>query len=329
MAFAIETMTTYCIVGTATKIKWCVDKEVMECEGVKYLKLARNYWSPFAKICKEDNPNIPFPEPPKYSLAASVGYTELVKLRNEATEHQRDALAIAAVPELFRGDDFDVKRARKVQLKHCARVQETQTRIIVAIPGLVDTDGWQATIEMLTPLSSRDDICIRFDDNTIALTIKWLKQSRWTANNFHQKNTNTNNVFARKTWHGETCWFKKMEDGKFKKCNESGELIHVTVLDGAESDHGQYMNSEVFLAGEDGEEPNDDAPECDVSEADEDGEEHNDDAPDEQQTEHAGADACQGVSDTEPFVSSGVGAPVVNAKFHGGKVQLSMREYFK
>jgi hypothetical protein len=314
MAFKIETITTYGIVGSATKIKWCVDKEVMECEGVKYLKLARNYWSTFAKICKEDNPNIPFPEPPKYSLAASVGYTELVKLRNDATEHQRDALATAAVPELFRGDDFDVKRARKVQHKHCARVQETQTPISVAIPGLVDTDGLQSTIEMLTPMSSRDDICIRFDDNTIALTIKWLKQSRWTANNFHQKNANSNNVFARKTWHGETCWFKKMVDGKFKKCDESGELIHVTVLDGAESDHGQYMNSAVFVA-EDGEENNyDDVPETEAFEAGEVGEDCNDDA---------GAEAC------ELVVYSGVGAPVVNANLHGGKVQLSMRDYFK
>ena len=43
MAFKIETITTYGIVGSATKIKWCVDKEVVDCEGVKYLKLARNY----------------------------------------------------------------------------------------------------------------------------------------------------------------------------------------------------------------------------------------------------------------------------------------------
>jgi hypothetical protein len=231
----IEEKHFYEVTSPGSKIKWLIGVTDLISSGTKYfVKLPRTYSSGFSRLVKDNNPNIPTPEPPHYSLAASVGYRQLVKLRNAAAESLRDYIASEAVPDVFRGDGFDVKRARKtMKPKKDANVEPVSLHI--TIPGVTDSDQGQR-IEVLEPLHGcRDNLYVLFDEDTVSTIIQWLKDTPWTSQWIGTRRKDANGVYRRARVNGVVDWYKKVHD-KWVKCKETGDPMDGVAVCDAEPD---------------------------------------------------------------------------------------------
>ena len=90
------------ITSSDGKVKWEVDhKNIVEVEDKSFVKLARSTYG-FARLVFHRCDQVPNPLPKGYSLTASLGYEELLKLRNQMHAIEFIESAREGVPGLFK-----------------------------------------------------------------------------------------------------------------------------------------------------------------------------------------------------------------------------------
>ena len=90
------------IASSDGKVKWEVERRNrVLVDGQEFVKLPRSACG-FAKLVFHKCEHVPIPLPKGYSLTASSGYDELVKLRNKKQAEVLVAADLESVPALFK-----------------------------------------------------------------------------------------------------------------------------------------------------------------------------------------------------------------------------------
>ena len=155
---------------------WSVPPEdTVEIEGSTFVKLGRSARG-FAPLVFHENQNLPDPLPAGYSLTASVGYNELVKLRSDAaTAHKMNSSGISP---LFQ--NAQKKNSQKLTRKD---ITDSRGKPIVVNLYIPDADP----IQCLASACAQDSLQVSLSDGTIHDVILYLRNRPWDSSLMREK----------------------------------------------------------------------------------------------------------------------------------------------
>ena len=162
--------------------RWTVENEcVMHVDGVPYVKLRRKTRG-FASVVFNGCSDLPSPLPPCYSLTASVGYQDLVRRRQAQQNQEYVDKELETVPALFKNRGQQARAPNK-------RARQTRDSLKKARehPATMTLDLGNQTVDVLRAVHPRDDLCVRFDEQTLETVITFLQQSAWSTDAMKKK----------------------------------------------------------------------------------------------------------------------------------------------
>lgn len=217
------------------------DADLRHVGGKTFVRLARN-GKGIAKFCFADNPNVPDPVPPTFSLTASEGYGQLVALRNAMAI---DAKVDAAMSQ--RGLDSDLFRA-------AIEKQVRQATLTKAEVAKAKSDGSYCTITMpdasgtincLAPVWDRNNLWVEVDKDQIDRFVTFLKKTPWKGS-MQKVYREPGSLRQRVRRNGKVVFYKTVKmalpgQTKWLRCDANGEV------DVPESDveHGAHDGGEL------------------------------------------------------------------------------------
>ena len=160
-------------IETIHKIKygaqsWTVPPNcVKDVDGDTFVKLPRSSKG-FAKLVFENNPNLPNPIPPSYSLTASKGYGELLDLRKAAAIAEKAQRS--GISALFQSG---YQNRASVKRKDIAESRDK--------PAVVTLSFQAKSVRCLATECDRDALCIFFDAIDITACIEFMRESPWDS----------------------------------------------------------------------------------------------------------------------------------------------------
>ena len=199
---------------------WYVaDDDLQHVGGKTFVRLARN-GKGIAKFCFADNPNVPDPLPPTFSLTASEGYGQLVALRNAMA---LDAKVDAAMSQ--RGLDSDLFRAaiekqvRRATLTKAefAKAKSDGSYCTITMP---DASG---TINCLAPVWDRNNLWVELDKDQIDRFVTFLKKTPWKES-LQKVYREPGSLRKRPRRNGTVAYYKAGTSGKLVRCDANGEV---------------------------------------------------------------------------------------------------------
>lgn len=177
MACAVTIQQVWSISTHDGKKTWHVPaNQCLEVNGKTFVKLPRSNCQ-FAPLVFHGCTDLPCPKK-ELSLTASVGYDELLKLRNtmQASELQTDA--VNAAPEIFKAL---LKGSGKQQKQKDKKRSQQELKELRLCPDTVSITINDWSFDVLKPVCATDELAVEMDPDTISKIIKYLQQKGFSS----------------------------------------------------------------------------------------------------------------------------------------------------
>ena len=180
----------YRVSTPGAKAKWEFDaRSIIMVENRPFVKLPRACFG-FAKLVFEGCADVPDPLPKGYSLTASLGYTELATRRNNIQAQHLLDKERELVPELFRNTAPVPSRPSRQTRESVTAARKHPESITMTLPEISIEGEPPASIELLRPVHSKDDLCVLLEVSVLQNVIAFLKQGGWAAENTQARRKN-------------------------------------------------------------------------------------------------------------------------------------------
>ena len=221
---------TYKIMTPDHKVKWEFDKRVVSTVGGReFVKLARSGYG-FAKLVFHKCQDIPQPAPPWYSLSASRGYDDLIKMRNELQSDHLVAKDRDNIPELFRAAAKVAPKPTR-QSRGAKAADKINLGVLeLTLPGIVDNAGEEMRIDVVRPVDSTETLRVLLDPTTLTHVIRFLQAGAWSEERIQKKRKHVpdsapKGVFARTDRKGHRFFIQK-QGSSHRKVREGDWSTH-------------------------------------------------------------------------------------------------------
>ena len=165
--------------GLKSHAKFMNSVDVVEIEGeATYVRFGCQNSSLIALVC-EANHLAPSPDmrrKSKFSLSRSIGLAKLIELRNEA---QAQALQEPIGCSLFDPSPSKKKPRISRTRSQINDMRKMHRSIDVDVPSHTSTSGFK-TVKMLRPISSRDNVFVEYDPDSLACVLQFIRGAGFT-----------------------------------------------------------------------------------------------------------------------------------------------------
>ena len=168
--------------------KWKIKSDsVRSIEGVTYVKIMP-YCQSFIRFIVDGA--FKLPTTVKMSLAGTDGYMELIKLRNSASkclhdELNSDASASADHQDLFAVADASQPKKKRLSVAQLREIRSAPTHIEFTVPGIGGAQPLD--VGSIRAAHPEDNMWIRFDEDTLAHVVRYLRVSVTDAECLQQR----------------------------------------------------------------------------------------------------------------------------------------------
>ena len=207
--------------------KWLVRPEQLtNINGDAFLKLPRSHvavngFARFVMGCQADEES---------TLTVSLGYDKLVELRNVAAAAAAEQLVATTIPEIFRKQrksSETQQKLRRTSRSDVKRKRDNPKCLRIDVPAIMSEQGDHASqwtvafaLRVMEPVSTRDDLCIEFDETSLLNVIKFMRVMGFAAK-ARERSEVAKGVWMRKDPKGNVFFITKV-DGRYKRCDYNG-----------------------------------------------------------------------------------------------------------
>jgi len=217
-------MTMECVKRiTYDGIRWEPSPQLLcDVDGVTYIKIprAKPCCCAFARMCFKDT------DPEHYSVAASIGYKELVEKRNQAQSAELQA-DVDEPPQPPPGSlqALFLQNAKQPMASPSAkrpRTSRSEIRNMRVNPAVIQIEippfgeHPATTLDVLRPVHPRDDLTVRLDVVVLQTIVQYIRNEGF-SDQYMRKPRDTRlpkGIYERKDGTGKPVFLKMQRDGK-------------------------------------------------------------------------------------------------------------------
>jgi len=169
-------------VSLGGNVQWPVKAHrILQVGGAQYVKLQPWDCTLVRLVCEGIVESVP----KNATMAQTYGFTELMRLRNEAQAAELSQADRPAVSLLFDNPEPQNKRKKQRSKETIRKMRESPDVVNVRLP--TEVDGVPAEISMVRPVHPNDDIAVRLDESTLDNVLGFIRDKGITADDLTLK----------------------------------------------------------------------------------------------------------------------------------------------
>jgi len=152
-------------------------EDVITADNMPFIRMRSNSWTLMGVIF-EKNPDAPVTGKSLkgVSLTCCIGLNKLMQIRNEA---QAKYLAPQGGSTLFQDDENDQKtKKNKPVMSRLEMKTKRDEHVMISID--IQMDGTTHSIQVLRPVHPKDALHVLYDDMTLGIVLKYMRESGFT-----------------------------------------------------------------------------------------------------------------------------------------------------